>query len=249
MSPRLRAPSTVALGAALFGEILARAPDLEALFACNDDLALGALFECHRRGIRVPGDLSIIGFNDLEVCASAYPALSSVATPRYEMGRRAAEIVLEIIRGSGMRPADNRIDLGFSISERASTTGARRRRPPPASAGRRLSLASGRRGGADPEARGRNDAARDFRTSVALRVARAGDAPAVELSPWCAATASGANCFSSARARARSISSPGPATSSAARPTRPTTGSPTSRRRPAARSTSRPPAPPTRWSR
>ena len=52
---------------------------------------------------------------------------------------------------------------------------------------------------------------------------------------------------SSARARARSTSSPGPATSSAARPTRPTTGSPASRRRPAARSTSRPPAPRTRW--
>jgi LacI family gluconate utilization system Gnt-I transcriptional repressor len=114
-------PSTVALGAALFAEILARAPDLEALFACNDDLALGALFECHRRGIRIPGDISIIGFNDQEFSSSSFPSLSSVATPRYAMGRRAAEIVLEIIRGSGMRPVDNRIDLGFSISARAST--------------------------------------------------------------------------------------------------------------------------------
>jgi LacI family transcriptional regulator, gluconate utilization system Gnt-I transcriptional repressor len=114
-------PSTVGLGAAMFGEILVRSPDLEALFTCNDDLALGALFECHRRGIRVPGEVSIIGFNDLEFCASAFPALSSVATPRYEMGRRAAEIVLDIIRGSGVRPAASRIDLGFSITARAST--------------------------------------------------------------------------------------------------------------------------------
>ena len=65
------------------------------------------------------------GFNDLEFCASAFPAITTVATPRYEMGRRAAEIVLEIIRGSGDRPRERKIDLGFSIVERAST----RRRP------------------------------------------------------------------------------------------------------------------------
>jgi LacI family gluconate utilization system Gnt-I transcriptional repressor len=111
----------VALGADLFGQILARAPDLEAVFTCNDDLALGALFECHRRGIRVPEDISIIGFNDLEVCASAYPSLSSVSTPRYEMGRQAAEIVLEIVRGSGRRPHQRIIDVGFRINEREST--------------------------------------------------------------------------------------------------------------------------------
>lgn len=114
-------PSTVALGAELFGDMLGRSPDLEAVFACNDDLALGALFECHRRGIRVPQDISIIGFNDLEVCASAFPSLSSVATPRYEMGRRAAEIVSRIIRGDGARPGEQVIDVGFEIRKRAST--------------------------------------------------------------------------------------------------------------------------------
>ena len=65
-----------------------------------------ALFECQRRGIRVPDDLSIIGFNDLEFCASTFPSLTSVATPRYEMARRAAEIILEIIRGTGERPGE-----------------------------------------------------------------------------------------------------------------------------------------------
>jgi LacI family gluconate utilization system Gnt-I transcriptional repressor len=113
--------STVALGGELFGEVLARS-NIEALFCCNDDLALGALFECQRRGIRVPDDLAIIGFNDLEFCASAYPPLSSVAIPRYAMASRAAEIVLEIIRGSGTRPEPRRIDMGFSIVERASTS-------------------------------------------------------------------------------------------------------------------------------
>jgi len=66
-------------------------------------------------------DLAIIGFNDLEFCASAHPALSSVAVPRYSIAARAAAIVLEVIRGSGARPDPRRIDVGFSIIERAST--------------------------------------------------------------------------------------------------------------------------------
>lgn len=114
-------PSTVGLGADLFREIHARNPRITAVFCCNDDLALGALFACQRGGIEVPGDISIVGFNDLEFCSTSFPTLTSVATPRHEMARRAAGIVLEIIRGGGHRPANRRIDLGFSIREREST--------------------------------------------------------------------------------------------------------------------------------
>ena len=94
--------------------------DLEALFCCDDNLALGALFECQRRGIAVPDGISIVGFNDLEFAACAHPPLTSVATPRYEMGRMAAEIVMKIIE-TGERPDNRRIDLGFAIRERGST--------------------------------------------------------------------------------------------------------------------------------
>ncbi len=114
-------PSTFALGGQLFADLINHAPDLEAVFTCNDDLALGTLFECHRRGMRVPDDMAIIGFNDLELCASSFPSLSSVATPRYEMGRRAAAIVTRIIRGDGERPGDPVIDLGFEVHARGST--------------------------------------------------------------------------------------------------------------------------------
>lgn len=134
-------PSSVAIGAELLSETLARSPRLEAVFTCNDDLALGALFECGRRGIRVPDDLSIVGFNDLEFSASANPALTSVATPRYAMAERAAEIVLEIVRGSGDRPRELRIDMGFSISRRGSTSAAYSRVRRPAAAARTLPAA------------------------------------------------------------------------------------------------------------
>ena len=121
LAGRSHNPSSVVLGGELMRGLVERRPDIEAVFCCNDDLALGALFECHRLGISVPDRISLVGFNDLEYAACAYPSLTSVLTPRYEMGRRTAEIVLEIIRGSGKRPQRKRIDIGFKIMEREST--------------------------------------------------------------------------------------------------------------------------------
>lgn len=113
-------PSGAAVGAELMGTILDGRPDLEAVFCCDDNLALGALFECQKRGVAVPDRISIIGFNDMEFAACAHPPISSVATPRYEMGRRAAEIVIKIIE-TGARPTERRIDVGFAIRARGST--------------------------------------------------------------------------------------------------------------------------------
>lgn len=114
-------PSDVEIGGTLFAEVLAAAPDVTAVFACNDDLALGTLFECQRRGIRVPDDLAIIGFNDLDFCIATVPTLSTVSTERRKMGTWAAEAILEVIRGSGRRPRQTKIDMGFVIKARGST--------------------------------------------------------------------------------------------------------------------------------
>ena len=116
------APSSVTLGGKLFAELMERTPATTAVFCANDDLALGAVFECQRRRIDVPDDGSIIGFNDLEFSASACPSLSTVATPRFEMAQRAAEIILDIIRGSGRPPERQQIDLGFRLVKRESTS-------------------------------------------------------------------------------------------------------------------------------
>ena len=109
------------MGGELFTEVLTAVPGVSAVFTCNDDLALGTLFECQRRGIHVPEDLAIIGFNDLDFAAVAVPPLSSVSTERRKMGTWAAEVVLEVIRGSGKRPQQASIDVGFSIQRRGST--------------------------------------------------------------------------------------------------------------------------------
>jgi len=112
-------PTSVTLGGALLADLLAQAPDVDAVFCANDDLALGVLFECQRRHIAVPDQIAIVGFNDLEFMASAVPTLSSVRTNRYEMGRDAAMMVIEAIEGR--RPEQPVVDLGFEVMRRQSS--------------------------------------------------------------------------------------------------------------------------------
>lgn len=98
-------PTSVALGCRLFSELLARAPDVDAVLCQNDDLALGVLFECQRRGISVPGDLGICGINNLEFAASSHPAITTVDIPRFELGFEAADLLIQAIGGGSGQPA------------------------------------------------------------------------------------------------------------------------------------------------
>jgi len=113
-------PTSTIMGGSLFSDLVMKAPDLDAVFCANDDLALGVLFECQRRHIAVPQQIAIVGFNDMEFMAAAVPTLSSVRTNRYEMGRRAATMIMDAIEG---RPVTQReVDLGFEVIERQSST-------------------------------------------------------------------------------------------------------------------------------
>ncbi len=113
------AASTVGLGGQLLGDLLARAPEVDAVFCNNDDLAAGALLEAARRGIEVPRQLGICGFNDLEMSRFLNPALSSVATPRYRIGRGALELLMRVIDAPEEKP--EAVDLGTEVKARAST--------------------------------------------------------------------------------------------------------------------------------
>jgi len=112
-------PTSVTLGGTLFADLLAKAPDIDSVFCVNDDLALGALFECKRRHMAVPEQMAIVGFNDLEFMSSSVPSLTSVRTNRYEMGKNAATMVLETLEGR--RPEVPVVDLGFSVITRQSS--------------------------------------------------------------------------------------------------------------------------------
>lgn len=113
------AQTNVKAGSELLGQLLDSGQQPEAVFCCDDLLALGVLFECQRRNIKIPDRMSVIGFNDLEFAAAATPPLASVATPRYEMGETAARIVVKIVE-TGERPEQRRIDLGFTLKRRDS---------------------------------------------------------------------------------------------------------------------------------
>lgn len=72
--------------------------DVSAVFAANDAMAYGALHAIADAGLRVPDDIAVIGFDDLEFSGLTNPPLTTVHQPRYEMGRRSMEILVSILR-------------------------------------------------------------------------------------------------------------------------------------------------------
>ena len=112
-------PTSVELGTKMLGQILQQIPTCDAVFCCNDDLALGVLFECQRRGISVPDQMAIAGFNDLPWSAHAMPGITSIVTPRYDIGFAAAQLLIRVLRGEIIEQP--RVDLGFHLMVREST--------------------------------------------------------------------------------------------------------------------------------
>ena len=84
------------------------------MFCTNDDLAVGAAFECQRLGLKVPDDMAIAGFHGHDIGQVMEPRLASVLTPRERMGSIGAERLLARIRGESVTP--KMLDLGFTLS-------------------------------------------------------------------------------------------------------------------------------------
>jgi len=112
--------SSLECGAAGLLQLRAQNPDIDAVFFANDDLALGALFYCMSHGIRVPQDLALAGFNGIEMCQSISPRLTTIATPRYEMGQRAAGMIRNCI-ATGTRSEDREVQLDLQLIEGGTT--------------------------------------------------------------------------------------------------------------------------------
>jgi DNA-binding LacI/PurR family transcriptional regulator len=101
------------------GRVLARMPDVTAVFAANDSMALGVLRALHDHGRDVPGDVSLIGFDDLPEVAYLTPRLTTVRQDFAEVGRRGLALLVEQIesRVEGSR----RVVVGTSLIVRDST--------------------------------------------------------------------------------------------------------------------------------
>lgn len=111
-------PSSIGLGGELFMQLMTQHPDVDGVFFCNDDLAQGAALEALRRGIEIPQRVSLVGFNDLPGSAHMVPRLTSIRTPREEVGQRAAQLLLGLIDGVAQKP---QVDLGFELVVRESS--------------------------------------------------------------------------------------------------------------------------------
>lgn len=100
-------------------EYLKSGPSLPtAYFADNDMLALGAMKALQERGIQVPEEVSMIGFDDLPFCEISSPRLTSLRVPKQEMGQEAARRMIEMIRTSSRTKA--KIQICTALIERDS---------------------------------------------------------------------------------------------------------------------------------
>ncbi|VEG70867.1 transcriptional regulator GntR [[Pasteurella] aerogenes] len=106
-------PSSFSLGSEQLRQTLEKYPETNGIFCTNDDLAIGAIFECQRLGIRIPQEMAIAGFHGHDVGQSMTPQLATVVTPRLEIGQRAAQELLD--RLSDLPQTSSLINLGYQI--------------------------------------------------------------------------------------------------------------------------------------
>jgi DNA-binding LacI/PurR family transcriptional regulator len=107
------------------GQLLARMPEAKAVFVANDSMALGVLRALHEYGRSVPGDVSLVGFDDIPEAAHFAPPLTTVRQDFGEVGRRSLALLLDRIH-SGQRAA-KRLVVETSLVVRNSTTAPKAR--------------------------------------------------------------------------------------------------------------------------
>jgi LacI family gluconate utilization system Gnt-I transcriptional repressor len=117
-----RIPLSYREGARTMAGLLEAAPNIEAVFATSDLTAVGAFFECRRRNIAVPQQISLLGFGDFEIGQQMVPALSTIAVDFAGLGQAAGEQVVALLRHGPAGP--DRIDVGFTVTPRATTRAA-----------------------------------------------------------------------------------------------------------------------------
>ncbi|MGH6634429.1 MAG: substrate-binding domain-containing protein, partial [Sphingopyxis sp.] len=104
--------------------LLSLAAPPTAIFCSNDEMAAGVISVAHSKGIKVPGQLSIIGFDDSPTATHIWPALSTVRWPIHEMGIRAAQTLVPDFLAPGTKVAEGAV-LASTFVERQSVA------PPP----------------------------------------------------------------------------------------------------------------------
>jgi len=120
--------STPGIGYPFAKQLLARKHPFTALFAYNDISAIGSLWAFREAGLRVPEDISIVGFDDIPGAAYANPGLTTVRQPLVKMGQIAAQTVVDLIEGRGEYVPEIAIEPDFVIRQSTGPAPARQLR-------------------------------------------------------------------------------------------------------------------------
>jgi DNA-binding LacI/PurR family transcriptional regulator len=116
--------SSPALGYQVTQKLIASGEPFTAMFTFNDISAIGAIHALREAGYRVPEDVSVVGFDDIQSAAFQNPALTTVRQPLREMGTRAAQTLLERITAPAKAPYPTEIIVEPELIVRASTSRA-----------------------------------------------------------------------------------------------------------------------------
>lgn len=119
---------TVAGGVAAMDSLLQRAPDPDGVFAASDLMALGAMQVLRREGRRVPQDVAVVGFDDIDLAASAVPSLTTVRQDPVLQGRMMVRLLMQLLgrtadlsrAARASLPGSNGIVLPVSLERRLS---------------------------------------------------------------------------------------------------------------------------------
>ncbi|MBW4331592.1 LacI family DNA-binding transcriptional regulator [Stakelama sp. CBK3Z-3] len=98
-----------------------------AIFAGNDDMAAATVAVAHRRGLDVPGDLTVCGFDDTTLATAIWPELTTICQPIAEMARAAVDLLVRMLGGNGDDTQGNKLQLNFDLIRRQSDAAPRRR--------------------------------------------------------------------------------------------------------------------------
>lgn len=115
-------PITMSHGGPAMAAMLEQWPDTDAVMCVSDMSAFGAIMECHRRGLSVPGDVAVAGFGNFEVATCCHPTITTVSVDAYGIGLHTGEALLGALqaRDDG-EPAESRsIRIDYTIVVRES---------------------------------------------------------------------------------------------------------------------------------
>lgn len=107
-------------GAKVMKQLLGLPDRPTAIFCHNDMMAIGAIQEIKRQGLRVPQDISVVGFDDIHFAQYCDPPLTTVSQPKYEIGRQAMLMMLEVLRGHDVRAGSRLLEAQLVIRESAA---------------------------------------------------------------------------------------------------------------------------------